>query len=208
MAKTKEWKNITRKLNELTGKGRGESEIKLAWKRMKLAAKANVSAHKRAQTATGGGEKPPSPSAEDLEVMAIAPQDFIITYNDYDSDAMIPPVPEQVPSVPGQPSPVQPSPVPVPTPGTSSELDPQILIVEEPEEPNYVAPGVSGSRAKKINLKTKNISVQQAILDSNAIMKKRQMEMMEEEHELKKTLLKLKIKKIQLELSLLEGKRT
>ncbi|KAG7304879.1 hypothetical protein JYU34_010272 [Plutella xylostella] len=89
MAKTKEWKNITRKLNELTGKGRGESEIKLAWKRMKLAAKANVSAHKRAQTATGGGEKPPSPSAEDLEVMAIAPQDFIITYNDYDSDAMV-----------------------------------------------------------------------------------------------------------------------
>ncbi|KAG7307511.1 hypothetical protein JYU34_007715 [Plutella xylostella] len=140
MAKTKEWKNITRKLNELTGKGRGESEIKLAWKRMKLAAKANVSAHKRAQTATGGGEKPPSPSAEDLEVMAIAPQDFIITYNDYDSDAMVPSVP------------VQPSPVPVPIPGTSSEV-PQILTVEEPEEPNYVAP--EESRAKKINFKKK-----------------------------------------------------
>ncbi|KAG7305061.1 hypothetical protein JYU34_010518 [Plutella xylostella] len=206
MAKTKERKNITIvfskkynycsfRLNELTGKGRGESEIKFAWKRMKLAAKANVSAsaHKRAQTATGGGEKPPSSSAEDLEVMAIAPQDFIITYNDYDSDTMIPPVPEQVPSVP-----VQPSPVPVPTPGISSELDPQILIVEEPGK-NMIF---------LVTINHRNISVQQAILDSNAIMKKRQMEMMKEEHELKKTLLKLKIKKIQLELSLLEGKRT
>ncbi|XP_047027870.1 uncharacterized protein LOC124635947 [Helicoverpa zea] len=89
VTKSREWKNVTNKLNELTGKTRTDAELKLAWKRMKLAAKANLSLHRREQSQTGGGNKPPSPSPEDLAVMAIAPHDFIIEVNDYDSDAMV-----------------------------------------------------------------------------------------------------------------------
>lgn len=56
---------------------------------MKLAAKANLSLHRSEQLKTGGGEKPPSPSEADLEVMAIAPLDFIEETNAYDSDAVV-----------------------------------------------------------------------------------------------------------------------
>lgn len=55
---------------------------------MKLAAKANISVHRQQQLQTGGGEKPPSPSQEDLTVMSIAPRDFVVEINDYDSDAI------------------------------------------------------------------------------------------------------------------------
>lgn len=60
---------------------------------MKLSAKANLSAHRQDQMRTGGGEKPKSPTQEDLAIMDIAPHDFIIEYNDYDSDAIIPQIP-------------------------------------------------------------------------------------------------------------------
>ncbi|KAL4717037.1 hypothetical protein ACJJTC_016924 [Scirpophaga incertulas] len=40
-------------------------KIKLAWKRMKLAAKVNLSHHNKENYLTGGGSKPPSPSPED-----------------------------------------------------------------------------------------------------------------------------------------------
>jgi hypothetical protein len=77
------------RFHEITGKFRNEAEIKLAWKRMKLSAKSNISAHRRQLFQTGGGEKPPSPSPEDLQVMSIAPHDFVIEVNNYDSDAMV-----------------------------------------------------------------------------------------------------------------------
>lgn len=77
------------RLHELTGRHRAVSEIKLAWKRMKLTAKLNVSSHRREQSQTGGGEKPPSPSPEDLAIMAVAPHDFVIEVNDFDSDAVV-----------------------------------------------------------------------------------------------------------------------
>ncbi|CAH2096051.1 unnamed protein product [Euphydryas editha] len=86
--KAQEWKNIAKKINELTGKNRSDGEVKLAWKRMKLAAKANLSAHRQHQMKTGGGEKPKSPSQEDLAIMNIAPHDFLVEYTDYDSDAI------------------------------------------------------------------------------------------------------------------------
>lgn len=56
---------------------------------MKLSAKLNLSTHRSEQKKTGGGEKPPSPSPEDLEIMGIAPHDFVIEVNDYDSDAVV-----------------------------------------------------------------------------------------------------------------------
>ncbi|XP_030022017.1 uncharacterized protein LOC115441380 isoform X1 [Manduca sexta] len=71
------------------GRNRTNGEIKLAWKRMKLAAKAKLSLHRREQSQTGSGKKPPSPSPEDLAVMSIAPHDFAIDVNNYDSDAVI-----------------------------------------------------------------------------------------------------------------------
>ncbi|KAJ8730296.1 hypothetical protein PYW07_017334 [Mythimna separata] len=37
--KIKEWKNLSNKFNEITGKKRSVVELKLAWKRMKLSAK-------------------------------------------------------------------------------------------------------------------------------------------------------------------------
>ncbi|KOB72626.1 Uncharacterized protein OBRU01_11960 [Operophtera brumata] len=57
---------------------------------MKLTAKFSVSSHRREQSQTGGGEKPPSPSPEDLAIMAVAPHDFVIEVDDFDSDAVIP----------------------------------------------------------------------------------------------------------------------
>lgn len=75
-------------MSEITGKNRSDTEVKLAWKRMKLAAKANLSAHRQSQMRTGGGEKPKSPSQEDLAIMDIAPLDFVVEYNEYDSDAI------------------------------------------------------------------------------------------------------------------------
>lgn len=76
-------------MNELTGKGRSCGEIKLAWKRMKLTAKANLSAHRQQLIRTGGGEKPKSPSQEDKAIMDIAPHDFVMEFNNYDSDAIL-----------------------------------------------------------------------------------------------------------------------
>lgn len=72
------------------GKNRSDSDVKLVWKRMKLSAKANLSAHRQYQMKTGGGEKPKSPSQEDLAIMDIAPYDFVVEYNNYDSDGITP----------------------------------------------------------------------------------------------------------------------
>lgn len=76
-------------LNEIVGKTRTDAEIKLAWKRMKLTAKANLSLHRREQFQTGSGQKPPSPSPEDLQIISIAPHDFIVNVSNYDSDAVV-----------------------------------------------------------------------------------------------------------------------
>nr|XP_026493240.1 uncharacterized protein LOC113398618 isoform X2 [Vanessa tameamea] len=88
--KTQEWKDITKRLNELTGKCRSDGDVKLAWKRMKLTAKANLSTHWQDLGKTGGGNKPKSPSQEDLATINIVPGDFIVEYNNFDSDAMRP----------------------------------------------------------------------------------------------------------------------
>lgn len=77
------------RLSALTAKSRSHLEVKLAWKRMKLNAKANISAHRIASVQTGGGEKPPSPSPEDEAVMAIAPHDFLYETNAFDSDSVM-----------------------------------------------------------------------------------------------------------------------
>ncbi|KAL0859379.1 hypothetical protein ABMA27_010570 [Loxostege sticticalis] len=206
--KLKEWKNLTNKL----------TEIKLAWKRMKLAAKANFSFHRREQSQTGGGTKPPSPSPEDLQIMAIAPHDFVIEVNDFDSDAVIPNIT------------ISKS---VPIPGPSSQDEPIITIIEETPEPkvmeNQVLPFINdieeikyvdhtqkeeakGKCKPKIAEKkgrkvTQNRSEEgrQAIIYSNLDFKNRQIEMLEVEHTYKIKISELKIKKLELEIGLIEN---
>ncbi|KAL4714667.1 hypothetical protein ACJJTC_012584 [Scirpophaga incertulas] len=57
---------------------------------MKLAAKANLSHHYKETFLTRVGSKPPLPSPENLQIMAIAPHDFVMNVNNFDSDAAIP----------------------------------------------------------------------------------------------------------------------
>lgn len=76
------------RLNKLTGKNRKVGEIRLAWKRMKLTAKANLSLIHRKQGITGGGPNHPSHSSENLQIL-IAPLDFAIDDNYYDSDIAV-----------------------------------------------------------------------------------------------------------------------
>ncbi|KAF9406489.1 hypothetical protein HW555_013168 [Spodoptera exigua] len=206
LQKIKEWKNVQVKFNELTGKFRSGGELKLAWKRMKLSAKSNLSMQRREQRMTGGGEKPPSPSPEDLAVMAIAPHDFVIETNDYDSDAL--------------------DPVPVPTinaagidskPGPSFEtVSFHIETCEDRPEKDFVSlqdttnseacVGEQATIKKKKSLQNRTDEMRQTIVESNAAFKKRQLEMMEEEHAYNVEIAKLKIQKLKLEISLLENK--
>ncbi|KAJ8705243.1 hypothetical protein PYW07_000743 [Mythimna separata] len=235
--KIKEWKNLSNKFNEITGKKRSVEEIKLAWKRMKLSAKLNVSAHRREQARTGGGEKPQSPSAEDLQIMAIAPHDFVIEVNDYDSDAMIP-----ITMVATETNNMLVVPKPGPSYEESGETNPKQTVVgaqaisndiyEETGEiiieknPEQTVVGVQEtaeiltnketvdkrSPVKKTNkkiLQNKNRSeeMRQTILESNTDFKKRQLEMMEIEHTYNIKIAQLKIRKMELEIAILENKK-
>ncbi|KAL4721220.1 hypothetical protein ACJJTC_019545 [Scirpophaga incertulas] len=87
---------------------------------MKLAAKANLSHHYKATFLTGGGSKPPSPSPEDLKIMAIAPHDFVMNVNNFDSDVAIL---------------NQPAIVDGPIAGASSEEPLIVIVPEELSEP-------------------------------------------------------------------------
>nr|XP_049694413.1 uncharacterized protein LOC110377387 [Helicoverpa armigera] len=165
---------------------------------MKLAAKANLSLHRREQSQTGGGNKPPSPSPEDLAVMAIAPHDFIIEVNDYDSDAMITNASSTVeehtivvdPDV-GQ---------------TSAEPIVMAVVNENAESMTYTSEALelegvdmgSGSKTQK-KRKFRNEEGRQAIINSNLDLKKRQVEILEVEHSNKVEIQKLEIKKLQSE---------
>uniref|UniRef100_A0A2A4IVB8 Regulatory protein zeste n=1 Tax=Heliothis virescens TaxID=7102 RepID=A0A2A4IVB8_HELVI len=94
--KKMEWVNIQNKLKELTGKPRDIAQLKGFWRRSKIAAKKSVSQHRRALHATGGGQRPPSPSPEDLKILECCPTDFVIDENCFDSDS----VPLAVPNEP------------------------------------------------------------------------------------------------------------
>lgn len=71
---------------ELSGTTREVDQLKGAWRRLRITAKKRVGDHKRALNATGGGQKPPSPTDEDRKIMNICPTDFIIEENIFDSD--------------------------------------------------------------------------------------------------------------------------
>ncbi|KAL4719349.1 hypothetical protein ACJJTC_011318 [Scirpophaga incertulas] len=175
---------------------------------MKLAAKANLSHHYKETFLTGGGSKPPSPSPEDLQIMAIAPHDFVMNVNNFDSDAAI-----------------QPAIVDGPIAGPSSEEPLIVIVPEELSEPksdikddgqiveNVISPSNRGSEVKKnkktgkkqnVVLKNKGKEGRQAIIDSNINFKKPQLELLEIEHKYKTQISKLKIKKLNQEIEILQ----
>ncbi|XP_045456787.1 uncharacterized protein LOC123666777 [Melitaea cinxia] len=198
MLKSKEWKNVTMKLNEIVGKARTDTEVKLAWKRMKLTAKANLSLHRREQFQTGGGQKPPSPSPVDLEIKSIAPCDFVVDVNNYDSDAVITIPPEIDDS---------------PMPGSSSEYKEPILSADNTINSTNKEIKAVIDMPKNTEKKDKKVSHnrseqgRQAIINSNIDFKKKQLEMLEVEHKFSVKISELKIKKLELEIELLENQK-
>ncbi|PSN44516.1 hypothetical protein C0J52_23812 [Blattella germanica] len=76
--KLKAWQTIHDRFKELSVK-----EIKQQWKCMKLEAKNALSNYNRA----GGGSKPPSPTAETIEILQLIPLEFDTDINQYDSNS-------------------------------------------------------------------------------------------------------------------------
>ena len=66
---------------------RTTAQLKALWKRMKMQAKKDVSAHKKAQRQTGGGGKPESPTASTQTIVDLIPSEFEELHNPYDDDA-------------------------------------------------------------------------------------------------------------------------
>lgn len=86
--KNLEWIKIKSKLQELTGIPRETAQLKGFWRRAKLSAKKSVSQHKQALYlhATGAGERPPTPPADDLMIVELCPTDFVVEDDNNDSD--------------------------------------------------------------------------------------------------------------------------
>lgn len=53
------------------------------WKLIKLNLEKEVSTYRRKAFKTGGGPKPPSPSADTLEILEMIPQEFEVDSNEF-----------------------------------------------------------------------------------------------------------------------------
>ncbi|XP_059056619.1 uncharacterized protein LOC131850426 [Achroia grisella] len=200
--KSKEWKKITNKFNEITGNSRLDKELKMAWKRLKLSAKANISSFKRQQSQTGGGEKPQSPSQEDLDIMAIAPLDFVVEINTYDSDAVTAMEDNQIQQdeVSGHSSNHI---------DLTSDTEPILKTVEEQAIVEPLQNNKENKRERAMKSKKevqKKDDMRESIVQNNIAFKRRNLEMLEVEHAYNIRILKLKIKKLELEIDLLKSK--
>lgn len=172
---------------------------------MKLAAKANIRNHRQQQSRTGGGEKPPLPSQEDQQIMAIAPHDFIVEINEYDSDALLVHH-TQCDTVAG-PSCEYVLPNLVPDNAGSENLTSdhtvkQVIADIPINEPQTVTKETKKRKDKMTEEKT----TKDMIIQSNIRFKKRHLEMLETEHSYNIEIAKLKIKKLELEIEILEHK--
>ncbi|CAG4993573.1 unnamed protein product [Parnassius apollo] len=67
--------------------------------------------------------------------------------------------------------------------------------------------GITKTKDRKKGLQNSREDIQQTIIKSNTDFKKRQLEMMEEEHIYNIKIAKLKIKKLELQISLLESQK-
>ncbi|KAL4702210.1 hypothetical protein ACJJTC_012342 [Scirpophaga incertulas] len=146
---------------------------------MTLKAKSNISGYRRSLQQTGGGEKPPSPTAEDEAIMAITPIDFEIGSNPFDSDAAST-VHVEVPNV-------------------------EIVEINEPE-PGTSAPISKNEPGRKTKKgKSSTLDTRMDIIETNKEYNKKLLEMEEELHSYKIKLIKLKIEKTQLEIEVLKN---
>ncbi|XP_046971886.1 uncharacterized protein LOC124538748 isoform X2 [Vanessa cardui] len=202
--KTQEWRDITKRLNELTGKCRSDADVKLAWKRMKLAAKANLSTHWKDLAKTGGGNKPKSPSQEDLATMNIVPCDFILEYNNFDSDAMRPEVELNVLGQKNNHMEAGPS---TAVPPIEFEENNEVQVEKDQGTSNNVNVGTATKErvlCKNSEPKNKKNKIAEDILRSNREFKEKQLEMLDLEHKYKIETYNLKIKKLKLQIEALE----
>ncbi|XP_072030225.1 uncharacterized protein [Amphiura filiformis] len=86
-AKKEAWASILAQFELKYGNRRNLLELKEKWKRIKLAAKKEVTEHNRSSRATGGGEAPPPLSALTVAVEELCPRDFVQIANPFDDDA-------------------------------------------------------------------------------------------------------------------------
>ncbi|XP_050671111.1 uncharacterized protein LOC126969608 [Leptidea sinapis] len=172
---------------------------------MKLAAKHNYSVFRRQQLKTGGGEKPPSPSPEDIAIMEIAPHEFLMQYNEFDGDAMIHTTKEPIAG----------------TSTTSSVADDMVTVINKANEESSISiakqeifnneateKNVINNNTGKSDPAIKRKKSQQnrcddcsLIIKSNIDFKERQLEMMEEEHKINIKNLELTTIKLELEIA-------
>lgn len=80
------WEHICKDFNNTTKTKRTLPQIKVEWKRMKVAAKKNVTSFKQSWKKTGGGPPPESVNALDYKLQSLMPIDFVKDSNCFDSD--------------------------------------------------------------------------------------------------------------------------
>ncbi|KAL0895278.1 hypothetical protein ABMA27_011427 [Loxostege sticticalis] len=74
--------------NELNQQERSLLEIKQQWRSMKVDAKKQLGAYKKALKSTGGGGRPPSPDETTIKIMEMVPLEFEEGENMFDSDTI------------------------------------------------------------------------------------------------------------------------
>ncbi|XP_028167354.1 uncharacterized protein LOC114357775 [Ostrinia furnacalis] len=82
------WQEILSSFNSLNKKKRDMTQIITQWRNTKGQVKSRESEYRRARLMTGGGPPPPSPSQEDMEIIQILPNEFVVDSNAFDSDSI------------------------------------------------------------------------------------------------------------------------
>ena len=85
--KVQVWQEIANKFNSHSNCQRTVTQLKGVWKRMKIRAKKDVSAHQKARKVTGGGAEVPPVDVSSQVIAEMLPGDFKVPENPYDDDA-------------------------------------------------------------------------------------------------------------------------
>ncbi|XP_045530353.1 uncharacterized protein LOC123718041 isoform X1 [Pieris brassicae] len=88
--KMKAWSDITEKFNLANFRTRSKKQLMNQWKCIKLNTKKELSSRSnRFETSkTGGGQKPPAPSPDTMDVAEMIPQEFEDDFNEFDCDGV------------------------------------------------------------------------------------------------------------------------
>ena len=86
-SKKKAWVELMEHFNIVTtGSIRTLPQLKSQWATLKMDAKKEVSTYRRELNKTGGGPTPENVSAESDEILQLIPNEFVLDYNEFDSD--------------------------------------------------------------------------------------------------------------------------